>query len=172
MNAGGGSNLLDLKSELEIIILGPYKPRSAKRRLRSLRDFLRSKGYIRASLVEDLSFRNLQPDEDEDTYYKEKSEYGILRTDISIFVFFCESPVEGPTVELAFICNNPQAKHCIKRCTVFFERRCYKTFSTQLKGTVKFNKMYFGGFSNDDELYELVLATCTWHLIAIGRQIF
>lgn len=163
--------VLEVKDRLRVVILGPYRPSVAKKKLIWLRNQLIRNGYSKAALVEDLDYRPRKSDEDPDMYFTEKSNYYIEHySDVLFFVFLCNGDLSGLTRELSYVCYRVPDR--IKKCVVFFQQRCYEKISTQIRGIVKgFLKMSQRFFKDRQALLDDASASCFEYLFTLYNEI-
>ena len=145
------------KKNLKILILGPYKPQSAEKRLIQFRDRLRSHGYDNAKTVKD--FPDIPKyDEDPDKHFTLKSEDKIKNwSDALIFVFMCDANNLGVWAELQFTLYSVKEK--IHYSVELHEKGI--DLSTQTRGRVKISRLYSYEFRSDQQLCDLAMAFCT-----------
>lgn len=145
------------KKALKILILGPYVPPSAEKRLSKLRDCLRSHGYDNAQIVKDFSNRP-RYDKDLDTHFTLKSEDKIRNwADVLIFVFMREASPLGVWAELQFTTDFVEGK--IHNSIDLHEEGA--TSSTQTRGRLKISRMDSNEFRGDYQLCTKAVAFCT-----------
>lgn len=145
------------KAETKILILGPYRPPSAKSRLVKFRDCLRSSGYENAKIVED--FADIpQYDRDPDKHFTLKSRDRIKNwADVLLFTFLREADNLGVWGELQFTISSVKEK--LHYCVELHEEGI--ELSSQTRGPLKISRMFSYEFNNDLELCRLALAFCT-----------
>jgi len=141
----------------KILILGPYKPKLAEKKLIKLRDCLRSRGYDNARIVKD--FPNIPKyDEDPDKHFTLKSRDKIKNwADVLIFVFMRKANNLGVWAELQFTIAFVKMK--IHYSVELHEKGI--NLSTQTRGPLKISRMYSIEFSNDRQLCDRAIAFCT-----------
>lgn len=139
------------KSKLNILILGPYRPKAYLRRLETFQDCLITQGFTMSRLV-----KNFPDDEklssDLDEHFTKKSRL-CLNTwaHVPIFVFFKDADNLGVNTELSFTCLGLPNK--TKNSVVFFETGM--DISSQIKGSIKIAKISYEMFDSDKELCAL-----------------
>jgi len=144
------------RQELHILILGAYKPESAKKRLERLRDCLSERGYGNTYLVADYPDDN-KSDENWSVYWERKSNELMLHSELNLFVFFANCSNEGVTDELAYFCSE------IKKffgCYVICEDSYESDISTRIKAKVERCVLYNTTIEdgNDAELCDAAYA--------------
>lgn len=139
------------KRRLNILILGPYRPKAYLRRLETLQDCLITQGFEMSQLVKDF------PDDEKlsidlDEHFTKKSRL-CLNTwaHVPIFVFFRDADNLGVNTELSFTCLDLPNK--TKNSVVFFETGM--DISSQIKGSIKIAKISYETFGSDKELCAL-----------------
>jgi hypothetical protein len=150
-------NFENKKKDQKILILGPYKPPLAEKRLMKLRDCLRSHGYDNAKTVKD--FPDIPKyDEDPDKHFTLKSEDKIKNWgDALIFVFMCNANNLGVWAELQSTLFSVKEK--IHNTVELHEKGI--DLSTQTRGRVKISRLYSYEFGSDQQLCDQVVAFCT-----------
>jgi len=145
------------KKILKVLVLGPYKPLKAKKRLFRLRDYLRMHGYENANVVED--FPNIPKyDEDPDIHFTLKSRDKIRNwADVLIFVFMCQAYNLGVWAELDFTIKSVKDK--IRLSVVYHEKGT--VLSSQTRGPLKIVRMFTKEFPNDPKLFRFAFSFCT-----------
>jgi hypothetical protein len=145
------------KKTKKILILGPYKPPSAKERLIRLRDCLLAHGYESAKIAED--FPNIPKyDKDPDKHFTLKSRDRIKNwADALVFVFMCEANNLGVWSELQFTLDFIKEK--IHYSIELHEQGV--DLSSQTRGPLKISRMYSNEFCSDIKLCDLAMAFCT-----------
>jgi len=145
------------KRSLKILILGPYKPPSAKKRLTDFRNCLQRRGYNNAKKVED--FPNLpRYDKDPDKHYTLKSRDRVENwAEVLIFVFMCKANNLGVWAELQFTISFVKGK--IRDSVELHEKGV--ALSTQTRGPLKISRMCSNEFSSDRQLCTRAVAFCT-----------
>ncbi len=135
----GSDNLLNRKPRLKILILGPYRPKAAKRRLVDIKEHLIKRGYVSTKLVED--FDNI-PAKTEEEVFEKSRDFMKNWADVLFFFFFKES-LEGMLMgvhdELAFLCERMPKK--IDNSVVFIDESIYNQLSIMFKGRLQFFEM-------------------------------
>lgn len=158
-------SILQRKAGARVLILGPYRPQSAKRVIAELRDCLRKNGYELASLVEDLSYRAVMPGERPELYFLEKSKYMISNWAQSLmYVFPSRAEYSGVIIEFEYMLH--EVNWLIDTSTVFFEKRDFGSISLMLKGRVRTSGINQRFFSTKVTLCNAALAELLSHLRA------
>jgi len=121
------------RQELQILILGAYRPENAKKRLERLRNCLIERGYSNTYLVADYPDNN-KSDEDWNIYWEIKSNELMLHSDLNLFVFFANCSNEGVRDELAHFCSEIKT---FMACYVICEDGYVSDISTRIKAKVK-----------------------------------
>ena len=144
------------KKRLKILVLGPYKPPSAKKRLVDLENCLQARGYSNAKRVE--AFRNVPKyDEDPDKHYTLKSQDKIKNwAEVLIFVFMRKANNLGVWAELQFTIYF--VKNKIRNSIELHEEGT--ALSTQTRGPLKISRMISNEFGNDRQLCDRATAFC------------
>lgn len=130
----GPNNLLEKKPRLKILILGPYRPKSALGRLEDVKEHLISKGYESTKLAKDFEL-------------SEKTEQAVFEmsrklmgnwADALFFFFFEEaigkSKIIGVYDEFVTLCESIEYK--IDDSVVFIDKSIYKELSMMFRGRV------------------------------------
>jgi len=145
------------KKAIKILILGPYRPTSAKQRLVQFRDCLKKSDCQNAKLVEDFpDFPKYDPDPD--IHFTLKSRDKIKNwADAVIFVFLCDADNQGVSNELIFTCLSVQ--HKLHYSIELHEQGIQ--LSTQTKGPIKISRMNSDEFQSDRQLCQLAMGFCT-----------
>jgi hypothetical protein len=139
------------KSKLNILILGPYRPKACLRRLETLQGCLKTQGFKLSRLVMDF------PDDEKlsidlDEHFTKKSRVCLnIWAHVPIFVFFKDADNLGVNTELAFTCLDLPNK--TKNSVVFFETGM--DISSQIKGSIKIAKISYEMFDSNKELCTL-----------------
>lgn len=102
-----------LMKVLSITIYGSYYPEPEKDFLKNQRDYLISKGYSEASLVEDY------PEQESDISNLEKSIRCLQYSDVNFLIFTREGKRYGVSRELTHIATSPTMIDKVRYCTVF-----------------------------------------------------
>lgn len=123
------------RQELHILILGAYRPKNAKKRLKRLRNCLIERGYSNTYLVADYPDNN-KSDEDWNIYWEMKSNELMLHSDLNLFVFFANCSNEGVTDELAHFCSEININKFMASY-VICEDSYVNAISTRIKAKVK-----------------------------------
>jgi hypothetical protein len=142
-----------MKQRLRILILGPYAPKYASRKLETLQKCLIDKGFSQTRLVKDFSDTVIYS-QDPDEHFVLKSQKIIREwAHVPIFVFLKDVDNQGVTVELTYTCLTLMDKQSC--CATFFEGR-WENFSSLIRGQVKLTKrVSHMDFENEKELWEL-----------------
>jgi hypothetical protein len=120
------------RQELHILILGAYRPESAKKRLEKLRNRLIERGYSNTYIVADYPDNN-KSGEDWNIYWERKSNKLMLHSDLNLFVFFANCSNEGITDELAHFCSEIRK---FSGCYVICEDSYVGNISTRIRAKV------------------------------------
>ena len=146
-------NLLGLKGRLLLTIFGSYDS-GALARLRSLKECLIRKGYIKCRLVSDYAYPPRRKNESNDQYFLRKSIYWLENSDACIFVFLHDFDSAGVALELKHTCDHLHSK--LETCLVTIEWKCSRYSTSLIRGTVtnlviqrKLNRRFF---KNDAQL--------------------
>jgi hypothetical protein len=144
------------KQRLNILILGPYRPKSCLSKLQKLQDHLRNVNFVSTKLVKDFP-DNQKFSNDIDEHFTKKSRLCINTwAHVPIFVFFKEADNLGVNTELTFTCLNLPNNGV--QAAVFFEQGL--DVSTQVRGSIKIAKISFEIFSSQNELCQLAFGHC------------
>lgn len=149
-------NINQQKRKLNILILGPYRPKSYIKRLENLQNNLITQGFGTCRLVKDFpDDQKLSNDLDE--HFTKKSRL-CLNTwaHVPVFVFFRDADNLGVNTELAFTCLNLPNK--TSNSVVLFEAGM--DISSQIKGSIKIARISYETFSSDKELCALAFGHC------------
>lgn len=150
-------NFENKKRNMKVLILGPYKPPSAKLKLVQFQKRLQDYGYATARLVDDF------PDEpkydpDPDIHFTVKSQDKIKNwAEVLIFVFLNDADNQGVSNELMFTCYLVREK--THYSIALYEKGIQ--LSTQTKGPLKISRMNSSEFCTDRELCDRALGFCT-----------
>ena len=143
------------KNAQKILVLGPYKPPSAEKRLTKLRDCLRSHGYDNAKIVKDWANISMY---DPDIHFMFKSRDKIRNwADVLIFVLMRKSNNLGVLAELQFVINFVRNK--IHYSVELHEKGTVT--SSQTRAPLKISRMDSYEFNNDPQLCNRAVAFCT-----------
>lgn len=126
--------ILEKYKELNILILGAYRPENMKERLKTIRDCLIEKGFVNTFLVADFSDNIVRFDKDNDIHWTKKSNFLMSRFDINLFIFFSNCDNSGPTDELNFFCYEI-GEHF--RCIVTNEESFVESISSRIRAKIK-----------------------------------
>lgn len=97
---------LNAKPKIRILILGSYDD-PALPVLRSIKDFIRTKGYINTKLIMDFNNPIRQADETDAEYNLRRTEFWLPKADVVLFIFLKgEFNSSGVGFELQHITNN------------------------------------------------------------------
>lgn len=149
------------KKETHITIYGSYKPKE-KERLKDLRDYLKSDGFLNTSIVEDYpdndTFTHEPIPEDNDKKNYLRSVYAIDNSDINVFVYTYRMGGGGFVRELSMCLDENK----ISNILIFTEKREREreAMSSIIRGELKKLGEYYcrtTQFENDDELKERCL---------------
>lgn len=145
------------KKEQKILILGPYKPPFAEKRLGKLRDCLQSHGYDNAKIAKDFS--NIPKYHgDPEIHFTLKSEDKIRNwADVLIFVFMRDANNIGVWDELKFTVRDVKEK--IHYSVELHEKGI--DLSTRTRARLKIARMLSNEFYGDRQLCKRALAFCT-----------
>jgi hypothetical protein len=140
-----------------VLVLGPYKPPSAEKRLIRLRDCLRVHGYENAKIVRD--FPDIPSyDEDPDKHFTLKSRDKIKNwADVLVFVFLRKANNLGVWGELQYTLDFVKNK-------VHYSIELHQKgadLSSQTRGPLKISRMYSNEFRGDKKLCKRAIAFCT-----------
>ena len=150
------SDFENTKKSQKILILGPYKPESARKRLIKLRDYLRTHGYKSAKRVADFP-DTPKYDKDPDKHFTLKSRDKIKNwADVLVFVFMRDANNLGVWGELQFTIDFVKEK--IHYSIELHEEGA--DLSTQTRGPLKISRMDSYEFDNDQRLCKLSVAFC------------
>lgn len=145
------------KNKIKILILGPYRPSNAEKRLIEFRKSLHLKDYLNAKLVADF------PDipryhDDWDIHCTLKSQFHIKHwADALIFVFLKDADNQGVANELTFTCQKVLEKTHLS--LVLIEQGVQ--LSSLTRGPIKIHKINADDFENDTELCHKAIGYCT-----------
>ncbi len=130
----GSNNLLDKKPRLKILILGPYGPESALRRLVDVKEYLISRGYESTKLAKDFNPEKMTDQE----VFEMSRELMKNWADALFFFFFAESVREGRLIgvydEFVTLCESIPEK--ISKSVVFIDKDIYKKLSMMFRGRI------------------------------------
>lgn len=126
--------ILEKDKELNILILGAYRPKNMQERLETIRDCLIEKGFVNTSLVADFPDDIVRFHEDDDIHWTKKSNFLMSRFDINLFIFFTNCDNSGPTDELNFFCYEI-GEHF--RCIVTYEDGFVESISSRITAKIK-----------------------------------
>ncbi len=127
--------LIKRKSTLKILILGPYSPPEAKKRLEDIREYLVFKGYTNTRLVEDFSPRKELIDKE--IFIKSRDKIKNW-ADILFFFFFKEahnkSKLMGVQDEVAIVCEDADK---VSKSVIFIDDKIQNKISRQFRGRLE-----------------------------------
>lgn len=146
------------KKSLKVLILGPYKPPSAEKRLTELRNYLRSHGYDNAKIVKG-DFPDIPKyHNDPEIHFTLKSEYKIKNwADVLIFVLMRKANNLGVCDELKFTTRDVKEK--IHYSLELHEKETVT--SSRTRARLKITRMDSYEFSSDAQLCKRAMAFCT-----------
>lgn len=138
------------KRRVKILVLGPYRPPDAEKRLKKFRRCLHNKKYKNAKIVADFPDEpRFHPDWDIHSSLKSQ-EYIRNWGDVLIFVFFRDADNQGVANELTFTCLKVLEK--VHFSVVLKEKSII--LSSLTKGPIKVHRIKSDVFEDDKELYE------------------
>lgn len=152
--------LISSKSRLQIFVMGPYSPESAKKRVDTLRDSLVSEGYC-ARTAEDFD------DDDELTpeqIFKKCKTILLKWAHGRIFLFLKEaiadSKLTGVYDEFVTATEKiPEEEHYT--CAVFLEDGLEERVSSMMRGRLEhFKELAIYRFSDDEQLHKMAASFC------------
>lgn len=126
--------LLQKASELNILILGAYRPDSMLERLKTIRDCLRQRGFINTYLVADFPDDKPRYHKENDINWTRKSNLLMSRSDINIFIFLANCDNSGPVDEFNYFCYEIGE---FFRCIVLYEEGQFSSMSTRISAKIK-----------------------------------
>lgn len=146
------------KKDTKTLILGPYKPQLAEKRLIKLRDCLRSHGYDNAKIVKG-DFPDIPKyHKDPEIHFTLKSEDKIKNwADVLIFVFMREANNLGVWDELKFTTRDVKEKI---HYSIELHEEGTET-SSRTRARLKISRMDSHEFRSDRQLCDLAMAFCT-----------
>ena len=126
--------LLQKSTELNILILGAYRPENMYERLKTIRDCLREKGFINTYLVADFPDDSIRFHEDDDIHWTLKSNFLMNSFDLNLFVFLANCDNSGPTDEFNYFCYEIGE---FFRCIVSYEEGHAGNISSRISAKIK-----------------------------------
>ena len=127
--------------KLKITILGAYFPNESKNRLIKLRECLRKRGFVRASLVEDARLPNsiniFLPNQGQINVVN--SQYIMLNSDALIFVFGLSDQSTGHHLELQYFYDTLYSK-LIDKTLFLVEKGGMHKLSSLIQGYINGSK--------------------------------
>lgn len=150
--------ILSRKPTTRILVLGSYRPKGAKQRLTSLRNFLRGQGYRQCYLLSNLKFRKRFPDETAEVYFVKKGRnYLESWADIALFVFLCNANNMGVLSEFDYTQYN--IRPLAKVSAVFIDETCqFPSLTTS--GTIVMSGVDQRFFDDEKSLHRAAKGVC------------
>lgn len=126
--------ILQKSTELNILILGAYRPENMYDRLKTIRDCLKQKGFVNTYLVADFPDDIVRFHKDDDMHWTMKSNFLMKKFDLNLFIFLANCDNSGPTDEFNYFCYEIGE---IFRCMVLYEESHKGGISSRISAKIK-----------------------------------
>ena len=126
--------ILQKFAELNILILGAYRPENMYERLKTIRDCLKEKGFTNTYLVADFPDDINRFHDDDDIHWALKSNFLMNNFDLNLFIFLANCDNSGPTDEFNYFCYEIGE---FFRCIVSYEESHAGNISSRISAKIK-----------------------------------